>query len=57
MLSKKMHLIPQVIVDIAENLKNSRVENMRDTYRGRLEAIRDFCDYNLQVEKPKASRK
>lgn len=57
MLSKKMHLIPQVIVDIAENLKNAKTENTKEAYRMRLETIREFCDQVLTNDKHKGNRK
>lgn len=44
MLKNKMHLVPQVVIDCAENFKASKVEHMRESYLSRLEAIRDYCD-------------
>lgn len=44
-----MHMVPQVVVDCAENIFNP-VNNahMRDAYVMRIEAIRDYCNEMLQ---------
>lgn len=42
--NNKIHLIPQVVIDCAENFKTTKVEHMRENYLSRLEAIRDYCD-------------
>jgi hypothetical protein len=53
MKNEKLHLIPQVIIDCAEGLMNTKQENLRINYIIRLEAIRDYCDsavknYNMR---------
>jgi len=49
MKENKMHMVPQVVVDCAENIFNP-VNNahMRDAYVMRIEAIRDYCNEMLQ---------
>ena len=44
----KLHLIPQPIIDCAENLISAHQDHIRDTYILRLEAIRDYCDYAIK---------
>ena len=44
MLKNKMHLVPQIVIDCADNYKASKIEHMRESYLTRLEAIRDYCD-------------
>lgn len=46
---EKLHLIPQVIIDCAESLINTKQENLRLNYVMRLEAIRDYCDQALKA--------
>ena len=48
MNDKKIHLVPQIVVDCAENLANAKHDHMRDAYMSRLEAIRDYCDHALK---------
>lgn len=51
---KNLHNVPQVIIDVAENLINAKQENMRTNYIMRLEAIRDYCDAIIkQQSQPK----
>lgn len=44
MKNEKMHLIPQAVIDVAENLANTKQNNLRENYVVRLEAIREYCD-------------
>lgn len=46
-----MHLVPQVIIDIAERLENTGNLNTRENYLTRLEAIKDFCEHVIAREK------
>lgn len=48
MSDKKIHLVPQIVIDCAENLANAKHDHMRDAYMSRLEAIRDYCDAALK---------
>lgn len=48
MRENRQHMVPQVIIDCAENLMNSKIEHMRDSYIMRLETIRDYCDEVLK---------
>jgi hypothetical protein len=41
-------MVPQIVIDCAENLMNTKIDHMRDTYTLRLEAIRDYCDAALK---------
>jgi len=44
-MKKNLHLVPNNIQDIVEQLQNPTVrENERANYVLRLEAIRDFCE-------------
>jgi hypothetical protein len=47
---KNQHLVPQVMIDCAENLAKSLNENSKTTYAMRLEAIRDYCDQVLKKQ-------
>jgi hypothetical protein len=42
-------MVPQVVIDCAENLIKSTNPNIKDSYTLRLEAIRDYCDYVLKM--------
>jgi hypothetical protein len=44
------HLVPQVIIDVAENLSSTTNENSRNAYIMRLETIRDYCDNVLRKQ-------
>ena len=47
---KNQHLVPQVVIDCAENIKkNSKNRFVMDNYTMRLEAIRDYCDRILMT--------
>jgi len=48
MKQNNIHLVPQVVIDCAENLLKSTNPNMKDAYTLRLEAIRDYCDEVLK---------
>ena len=41
-------MVPQIVVDVAENLMNAKHDHMRDNYTLRLETIRDYCDEVLK---------
>lgn len=49
MMKNKMHLIPQIVIDCAENFSQSKSEHTRVAYELRLEAIRDYCDNILKT--------
>jgi hypothetical protein len=51
----KIHMIPQIIIDCAENLLTSTNPNMKDTYTLRLEAIRDYCNEALMAAQHKTN--
>jgi len=51
---KNLHNVPQVVIDVAENLVNTKQENMRTNYMMRLEAIRDYCDAVLKQQNTKS---
>jgi len=44
MTNEKIHLVPQVVIDCAESLNNTKQDNLKVNYVMRLEAIRDYCD-------------
>jgi hypothetical protein len=41
-------MVPQIVIDVAENLMNAKHDHMKDNYTLRLEAIRDYCDAALK---------
>lgn len=51
MLKNRMHLVPQVVIDAANGLLESEREALKENFRERLEAIRDFCDSVLSAYK------
>ena len=66
MKNEKMHLIPQAVIEVAQNLVNTKQDNLRMNYVMRLEAIREYCDEVLKTtngparqifeRKPKSSK-
>jgi len=48
MKKNNLHMVPQPVIDCAENITSSRNPNTRDMYIVRLEAIRDYCDEVLK---------
>ena len=45
MKETNIHLVPQVVIDCAENIFNtSNNANVRDTYTHRIEVIREYCN-------------
>jgi len=50
-MKSKLHLIPQVVIDVAETLRETGNTNKRDMYLERLEAIKDYCDQIISKEK------
>lgn len=48
MNKNRMHMIPQVIIDCAENFVNTKNENSRVAYETRLIAIKEYCDFMLK---------
>lgn len=48
MNNNKLHLIPQPVLDCAENLRTTKQDHMRMNYIVRLEAIRDYCDQAIK---------
>lgn len=53
MNNNKIHLIPQPVIDCAENLRTTHQEHMRLNYIVRLEAIRDYCEQALRTTSQK----
>ena len=48
MKENKVHLVPQIVIDCAENIFSPTTNsNSRDTYVMRIEAIRDYCNEML----------
>jgi hypothetical protein len=47
---KNIHLVPQAVIDCAENLLQTKNENTKTSYTMRLEAIRDYCDEILKKQ-------
>ena len=41
-------MIPQVVIDCAENYVNTKNENSRVAYETRLIAIKEYCDFMLK---------
>jgi len=48
-------MVPQIVIDCAENLLNAKHDHMRDAYSMRLEAIRDYCNQALQSAQHQAN--
>jgi len=48
MNQNNMHMIPQPVIDCAENLFNTKQEHLKQSYIVRLETIRDYCNQVLQ---------
>lgn len=48
MKNDKIHLVPQPVIDCAENMLKAQNKNTQDMYAIRLEAIRDYCDATLK---------
>lgn len=46
MKMNNIHLVPQVIIDCAQNI--FRDNKINETYAIRIEAIRDYCNSELQ---------
>jgi hypothetical protein len=58
MIKNRLHLVPQVIIDVANNLSEAERESLKENYRERLEATRDYCDVILRAyRKDKDERK
>ena len=49
MNKNRIHLVPQVVIDCADNLRSSKVDHMRESYLSRIEAIREYCDEVLKT--------
>ena len=47
---KNQHLVPQMVIDCAENMARASSENSKMAYVMRLEAIRDYCDVALKKQ-------
>ena len=48
MNQNKIHMVPQIVIDCAENLMNTKIDHMRDNYTLRLVAMRDYCNVALK---------
>jgi len=48
MKENRVHLVPQIVIDCADNMIKSTNPNTKDIYTSRLEAIRDYCNEMLQ---------
>ena len=51
MLKDRLHLVPQVLLDVAEKLATADSNALRMNYRDRLEATRDYCDAILKADR------
>ena len=52
MMKNKEHFIPAPIRDIEEQLSQQNINrNVKETLLGRLETVRDYCDYLLTLHK------
>jgi len=51
MLKDRLHLVPQVILDVAEKLSTADSNSLRTNYRDRLEATRDYCESILKADR------
>jgi len=57
MNQNNMHMVPQVIIDCAENIFKAPNNNIKNTYVSRMEVIRDYCDNILKrAAQPDQSR-
>lgn len=48
MNKNKLYMVPQVVIDCAENYATSKNPNSRAAYEARLVAIKEYCDYMLK---------
>ena len=48
MKNDKIHMIPQPVIDCAENMFKAQNSNTQDMYYVRLQAIRDYCDQAMK---------
>jgi hypothetical protein len=48
MNKNRMHMIPQVVIDCAENFVAAKNPNSRTAYETRLIAIKEYCDFMLK---------
>lgn len=55
-MDKNLHLVPQMVIDLAEKLPNSS-DSERFMLTARLEAIRDFCDKAIKQPPRKGNAK
>lgn len=44
MNQNNLHLVPQPVIDCAENLFNTKQDHLKQTYIARIETIRDYCE-------------
>ena len=44
MNQNNLHMIPQPVIDCAENLFTTKQEHLKQSYIARLETIRDYCE-------------
>ena len=44
MNQNNLHMIPQPVIDCAENLFTTKQDHLKQTYIARLETIRDYCE-------------
>lgn len=49
-MKDKTHLVPQSVIDCAQNMIETKQEHMKINYVMRLEAIRDYCDGILKMQ-------
>jgi len=46
--SNKLYLVPEVIINIVDNVVKCSVDHQRQVYLGRLEAIKAYIDTSLE---------
>lgn len=44
MNQNNLHMIPQPVIDCAENLFTTKQDHLKQSYIARLETIRDYCE-------------
>jgi predicted fused transcriptional regulator/phosphomethylpyrimidine kinase len=55
-MNKNLHLVPEIVINIAESLQKPRHINEEASLQLRLEAIRDYCNEALEVYENKRKK-
>lgn len=50
LMTKNKHLVPQLIIDIADSMIKEKNSSVRDNYEDRIIAIKDFCEQLLKIK-------